>query len=305
MTQPKFGILITTKNRIEDLKFTLSKISHLIHRPDVECIIWDDGSSDNTYDYIKNNHPEIQIFKNETSKGLIYSRNRLLEKTKAVYAISIDDDLHFITQQPLEVIEAVFSQNNACAVISFRIFWSTSNPETTEHNQQLERVKNFAGGAHVWRMNDWKQLPDYPEWFIFYGEENFASFNLFKNNKQVLYAPDILCHHRVDLIERKNNHDYILRQRRSLRAGWYLYLLFYPIKLIPQKFAYSLWMQLKLKVFKGQFKTLVAIVQALGDVVLNTPKLIANSNRLSLKEFKEFSKLPDVKLYWKPNNTKH
>ena len=26
---------------------------------------------------------------------------------------------------------------------------------------------------------------------------------------------------------------------------------------------------------------------------------------ISLKEFKEFSKLPDVKLYWKPNNTKH
>ena len=59
MTQPKFGILITTKNRIEDLKFTLSKISHLIHRPDVECIIWDDGSSDNTYDYIKNNKSTV------------------------------------------------------------------------------------------------------------------------------------------------------------------------------------------------------------------------------------------------------
>ena len=38
-----FSILITTKNRLEDLKFTLQKINHLIQRKDVECIIYSDS----------------------------------------------------------------------------------------------------------------------------------------------------------------------------------------------------------------------------------------------------------------------
>ena len=44
----KFSILITTKNRVNDLGFTLEKIKHLIARDDLECIVYDDGSIDGT-----------------------------------------------------------------------------------------------------------------------------------------------------------------------------------------------------------------------------------------------------------------
>lgn len=300
MTDPTFSILITTKNRITELVYTLEKIMYLLNNDAVDCIICDDGSDDGTFDYIKMHYPGIQVFRNDVSKGLIYSRNRLLEKTQATYAISLDDDLHFITEHPLELIASFFKQHPLCAVMTFRLFWSLEPPHATAHDREVERVKSFAGGAHVWRMEDWRTIPEYPEWFMFYGEEEFASFNLFKAGKHIYYFPDILCHHRVNIIERKKDNDYQLRQRRSLRAGWYLYLLFYPLKLIPRKFAYSIWMQLKTKVFKGDFVILVVIFQAFGDVVLNVSKLTTHSNRLSLNEFKEFSKLQDVKLYWSP-----
>jgi hypothetical protein len=61
-------------------------------------------------------------------------------------------------------------------------------------------------------------------------------------------------------------------------------------------------MQIKLKVFKGDFKALIAIIQALFDVAYNTFKLSKNSNRLTSVEFKEYSKLPNTKLYWNPKN---
>jgi glycosyltransferase involved in cell wall biosynthesis len=307
MTNPTFSILITTKNRKTELAFTLGKITYLLNREDVECIICDDGSGDDTFNYIQEQYPKIKIFRNESSKGLIYSRNRLLEKTKAKYAISLDDDLHFITEHPLEQIESFFNQHPLCAVMTFRIFWSLDAPSSTAHNRLIERVKSFAGGAHVWRMEDWKTIPNYPEWFIFYGEEEFASFNLFKADKHIYYYPDILCHHRVNMNERKKDNDYIVRQRRSLRSGWYLYLLFYPLKYMPRKFAYSIWIQLKIKVFKGDLKMLLAMFQAFVDVIFNASKLSKNSNRLSLKEFQDYSKLQDVKLYWSPtksNNNK-
>jgi len=298
----KFTILITTKNRLEDLKFTLQKINSLLERDDVSCIICDDGSTDETSTYIQSHHSKIHLIRNEISQGLIYSRNKLLSLTKSEFAISIDDDLHFITENPLELIENHFHENPKCGLIGFRIFWSTSQPSSTDTKEQTLRMKSFAGGAHVWRMSAWHQIPEYPSWFIFHGEEDFAAYELFKKDIEIHYLPSVLVHHRVDLKVRKTQADYTLRLRRSLRSGWNLYFLFFPLKTIPRLLAYSVWMQLKLKVFKGDFKALKAIIQAGFDVILFTPKIIKHSNRLTSSEYAAFQKLENIKLYWKPEN---
>jgi len=298
----KFSILITTKNRLEDLKFTLQKINYLFERNDVECIICDDGSTDATFEYIKQKYPRISIIQNNESKGLIYSRNRLMSLTTSEFAISLDDDLNFLTQNPLEIIESFFKNNHKCAVISFRIFWNIAPPKSTITTESSLQMRGFAGGAHAFRMSAWKTIPNYPDWFVFYGEEDFAAFQLFKNNWDVYYVPDILVHHRVDIKARKKDNDYQIRLRRSLRSGWYLYFMFYPWKLIPKRFLYTLWIQFKNKVFKGDFKAFLAIMQALGDVIITMPRLIKNANRLSKKEFLAYSKLPETKLYWTPKD---
>jgi glycosyltransferase involved in cell wall biosynthesis len=302
MRNAKFTILITTKNRRPDLVFTLGKIQQLLQRDDVSCIICDDGSDDGTFDYLKANHPHIHLIRNEKSKGLIYSRNKLLGLVKSDYAISIDDDLHFITDEPLELIADYFNKHPNCALVGFRIFWSTAEPSSTHTSEKPHRMKSFAGGAHCWRMTDWRKIPDYPSWFIFHGEEDFAAYELFKKNLEIHYLPSVLVHHRVDIKARKKNADYTIRLRRSLRSGWYLYFLFFPMSKIPRLLAYSIWMQLKLKVFKGDIKALKAIVMSLFDLVAAMPKISRNCNRLTAKEYAEFNRLENIKLYWKPEN---
>jgi glycosyltransferase involved in cell wall biosynthesis len=295
-----FTILITTKNRIDDLKFTLVKIQHLLKRNDVECIICDDGSSDETTSFLQVNYPSIQLIRNPISKGLIYSRNKLLSLVTTQFAISIDDDLHFITEQPLELIAHHFEKNVNCGLIGFRIFWDLEAPNATVSKEIPIAMQSFAGGAHIWRMSAWNSIPNYPAWFIFYGEEDFASYQLFKKNWEIHYLPEVLVHHRVDIKARKNNADYTLRLRRSLRSGWYLYFLFLPIQYIPKKMIYSIWMQLKSKVFKGDWRALKSILLAMLDLVLAIPKIIKNSNRLTNTEYREYQKLTPTKLYWKP-----
>lgn len=304
MSKLKFSILITTKNRLEDLQLTLQKISYLLKREDVECIICDDGSTDNTSLFLKENYPEIQFIRNKESKGLIFSRNRLMSLMNAEFAISLDDDLNFITENPLEIIETYFQENPNCGLLSFRIFWSKQEPTSIQTNQKAIRVQSFAGGAHVWKASVWNEIPEYPSWFVFYGEEDFASYHLFKKDIEIHYVPQILTHHRVDIKERKKGSDYVERLRRSLRAGWFLFFLFLPWQTIPRKIGYSLYTQLKLKVFKGDFKALSAILLALLDLVVNFPRILKNSNRLSEKEYNSYHKLPQVKLYWKPEDEK-
>jgi glycosyltransferase involved in cell wall biosynthesis len=303
MSSPTFSILITTKNRKEDLAFTLSKIKYLLKNEEVVCIICDDGSTDETASFLQINYPDIQLIQNKKSEGLIHSRNRLLNLATTEFAISLDDDAHFVTENPLELIANYFVQNPVCGLIALRIFWGLESPNKIVSNEENTRVKGFVGCAHVWRMEAWKSIPNYPDWFVFYGEEDFAAYQLFKNKWEIHYLPEVLLNHRVDVKARKNEKDYQLRLRRSLRSGWYLYIMFYPWRVIPRRFAYSLWIQINNKVLKGDWKAALAIIQAICDVIINLPRLLKNSTRLSVQEFKDYNKLPDTKLYWTPGES--
>jgi GT2 family glycosyltransferase len=298
----KFSILITTKNRLEDLQLTLQRIAHLLIREDVECTIYDDASTDKTSEFLQENYPTIQLYKNTKSKGLIHNRNYLLNHCKGIYAISLDDDSNFLTDNCLETIESHFKSNENCGVIACRVFWGIEAPTSFHTNQIVERVNGFVGCGHVWNLKAWRTIPNYPEWYFFYGEEDFAGFQLLKKGLEIHYVPEILVHHRVNVSARKNEKDYQIRRRRSLRSAWYNYFIFYPFSIIPKKMTYTIWQQIKNHTFKGNFKATFAIFQALYDVVKNIPNFIKNSNRLTIQEFKEFTNLPHTKIYWKPEN---
>jgi GT2 family glycosyltransferase len=298
-----FSILITTKNRLNDLKITLNEIEYLLHRNDLECLIFDDGSSDGTFEFIKQNYPQIIILKNQISKGYMYCRNILMNKTNAKFAITLDDDAHFISKDPLETMELYFNQNDKCAILALRVYWGISNPINNHSNQSACQVQAFVGCAHVWRIDAWRAVPSYPEWFKFYGEEDFASIQLFKLNWQVHYFPEILVKHRVDIKARKRNSDYINRLRHSLRSAWFLYFLFLPYRNIPKLFFYSIWIQFKLKIFKGDLKALIALLLALVDLIVAIPKIFKTSNRFTTEEYYNYKKISQAKIFWKPNNT--
>ena len=300
MTKALFSILITTKNRLPDLVYTLQSIRHLLEREDVVCVICDDGSQDGTSDYILQHYPNIILHTNVKSRGYLYCRNKMLNETKADYAISLDDDAHFITAEPLESIATYFEGNPKVGLLGLRIFWSKEQPSETTSTEHSIRMKSFVGCGHVWRMTAWSAIPNYPEWFVFYGEEDFASYQLFKKKWEIHYLPQVLVHHRVDIKARKTQADYGLRLRRSLCSGWNLYFLFYPLKRIPRKMGYSLWMQFKLKVFKGDLKAFSSIFFAMFDLVFSIPFIVKNCNRLTNEEYIEYNSYENAKIYWDP-----
>ena len=295
----KFSIVISTKNRLPDLKQTLKSLAVYINREDVELIIIDDGSTDGTSDFLNENYPEQSIIYT-TSKGLLPNRNKLNDLAKGLYVISLDDDANFLSKNPLETIENHFKANLKCGMLALRILWSKKLISNTDTSLKATRVKGFVGCGHVWRKATWESLPKYPEWFVFYGEEQFASYQLFKRGLEVHFLPEVLIHHRVDVKGRKKDKDYGVRLRRSLRSGWYLMLLFYPLSIVPRRFLYTLWVQFKTKVFRGDFAALWAIICAMSDVFINLPKLFTQSNRLSKDEFKKYNDLNESIIFWKP-----
>jgi len=299
--KPKFSIVITTKDRIADLKLTLLKIDYLLKRKDVELVVIDDGSSDDTFKFLENEYPKCKLLRNEVSKGLIHNRNVLNEIATGELLISLDDDLHFLTQNPLEIIEQYFNEYKNCAVISFRIFWSKQ--ETVNHftTENASIVNSFAGGAHCFRKSMWNAIPNYPEWYQFYGEETFAALHLFKKHFEIHYVPEILVQHRVELKSRGlDSSQYKLRLKRHLRADWFNYFLLYPINEALKSLLYSIGMKIKSIFFKNNYKLMIPLLLALKDLVVFSPKLIKNRQPLTQLEFKKYKKLNPVKIYWQP-----
>ncbi|MCF6129918.1 glycosyltransferase family 2 protein [Flavobacterium sp. AS60] len=300
MEQIKTAILISTKNRCDDLLFTLNATKHLFNE-NVSCVVYDDGSTDGTFEQIKTNFPEVILHRNEVSKGYIFCRNKMLNETTADFAISLDDDAQILNENPIQIITDYFSNTPSCGVIATRIFWGKDKPENSSTAEIAQKVKSYVGCGHIWRMNAWRDIPNYAEWFGFYGEENFASLQLFKKKWEVHYVPELLVQHRVDLKNRtQTNQDFTFRYRRSLRADWYNYFLFFPLSKIPRKLAYSIWMQCKSKIFKGNFKVVSPLFRAIFDLIFAIPKLISNRNGLTSEEYSNYLKLNEAKIYWKP-----
>ena len=187
-------------------------------------------------------------------------------------------------------------------MIAFRILWSKTIPATTTTTAVAQQVKSFVGCGHAWRMKAWQTIPNYPEWYEFYGEENYASLQLFKQGYTVEYVPSVLVQHRVDLKKRtQTNQDFEFRYRRAIRADWYNFFLFYPLNVAVKLFLYSIFMQLK-KIVKGEFKITKPLLLAKMDLVLKIKKIFANRNPLTQTEFKNYTKQSEPKLFWNPNN---
>lgn len=295
----EFTIVIATKDRLAELKITLQKITRILEDPRVICIICDDGSTDGTGKFLKTFYPNITQIRNAKSLGLMATRNRLMAMVTTPFAISIDDDLHFITADPLTELSSFFALQPDAAVVGFRTYWNPEEPNDVRTMKRTGRMQSYIGGAHAFRMDAWRQIRPYPEWFLFYGEEDFASFQLFRLGWKIYYLPGILVNHRVDLPSRRNDRDYLIRRRRNLRAGWYLQFLFYPTGMIPGRLAYSIWTQLKLKVLKGDFRTLLVLFLAALDVFVRLPRLYRERQALSTEQFKDYEQLPPTEIYWK------
>lgn len=290
-------LIITTKNRLNDLKETLSSLKNVLFD---DIIICDDGSTDDTFQFIKRNYPQITLIRNLKSKGLIASRNRLMNLVKTPYVISLDDDANFLTSKAINHIVDYFKNNPSCYVIAFRIFWGLTPPKSTETYDKPKRVRDFPGGAHAMRMSAWDIIGEYPAWYMFYGEEDFASLKLFKRDLEIHYLPSVLVHHRVNVKQRKKNKDYLTRSKRALHAAWSNYLIFYPITLWPRKIAYSIYAQFKLKVFKGDFQCLFALLLAFFNLIINYPLRVKNRDKLTNDEVEAYLNLNNHNLYWSP-----
>lgn len=86
------SVIMPVYNREDTVQMAIDSVLNQSYQ-NLELIIIDDGSDDDTAEILKNNeNPKIKIIKNETCQGVSQARNRGLESAKGKYIAYLDSD---------------------------------------------------------------------------------------------------------------------------------------------------------------------------------------------------------------------
>lgn len=143
----KVSVIVPVWN---DEKLIARALKSIPNRSDIEIIVVDDGSTDNTSkvikDYIFQSGREIVLLTNETNKGVAYTINRGYKVVSGEYVVLLGSDDYFYANNFEEAIDKLDGTD-------FVFFRTTNNygmVELNEHNKcgsfkfmRREFIKNF------------------------------------------------------------------------------------------------------------------------------------------------------------------
>ena len=105
----KVSILIPLYNQALLIKRCLSSIPK---RNDIEIIVVDDQSTDDSYTVVANNFSNVKLFKNEKNLGVGLTRNILMDKATGKYLFFLDSDDYLYTSEFNKVVDSILADQN-------------------------------------------------------------------------------------------------------------------------------------------------------------------------------------------------
>ncbi|MEI8087855.1 MAG: glycosyltransferase family 2 protein [Paludibacter sp.] len=100
----KISVIIITWNGSLLLRNCLKSLDTLMERSDVEVIVVDNGSEDDTVAFMKSNYQSIQFIELSQNFGVAYARNKALEKAVGEYLFILDNDT-VVSREAIEYME--------------------------------------------------------------------------------------------------------------------------------------------------------------------------------------------------------
>ena len=192
-------VAILTYNRKIILRESLLKIFSQDYK-DIEVIVVDNGSCDNTEDMLKNDFPLVQIIRENENLGAS-AINKAFKVAKGKFILVLDDDSYptnFAIKKAIEQFE-----NNKIGVVALNIFNKNLDWHETKYFEQFPL--SFVGCGVIIRKNILIELNGYdPNIFIYQNELDLA-LNILNKNYIIYYEPGAVIIHNYLLNDSKIN----------------------------------------------------------------------------------------------------
>jgi len=188
------AIIITTRNRLEDLKTTVGTLDHLYPQPE-EIFITADGCTDGTAEFVKT-LPHIRLIVNDEPRGSVGSRDAMMRAASTDVVLSFDDDSFPVETDFVRRASGLFENNPRLAVATFPQH-SDEYPETLTQTNFGEShfVGSYTSSGAAIRRSAYLELGGYATLFFHAYEEPDFSLRCIASSWLVRYETSLHVRH--------------------------------------------------------------------------------------------------------------
>jgi GT2 family glycosyltransferase len=187
--------MITTRNRLDDLQRTSQALKNLHPAPD-QILITADGCSDSTVAFVNLAMPNAKLIVNETARGSVASRDRMMREARGDLVLALDDDSYPEQLDCIARFVPIFEDRPQLAVLHFP-------QRTDEYPETLAQTDfgpeyltgSFANSGAVLRRSTYLQLPGFESRFFHMYEEPDYTLQCVAAGYDVLFSPVVTIRH--------------------------------------------------------------------------------------------------------------
>jgi GT2 family glycosyltransferase len=187
--------MITTRNRLADLKRTCAVLGGLQPQPE-EILITADGCTDDTVNFLRSEMPHAALIVSQESRGSVASRDRMMRQAVGDLVLALDDDSYPEQADCLARLAPLFSERPRLAVAHFPQHtdeYPESRGRTEFGSPCLTRF--FANSGACLRRSVYLQLPGFePRFFHMYEEPDYA-LQCTASGYEVYFTPIVTIRH--------------------------------------------------------------------------------------------------------------
>ncbi len=196
-----------------------------------KVIIIDNGSTDDTIDWLKKNYPQVVIVRNSRNLGFTKPINQGVAVSKSDYIVLLNNDVR-PEKGYLKDIFRFFDDENVFAV-SFNedkaswplVTWENGKLHFSQgEDKNSPRYSCWAsGGSAIFKRSIWDKLGGFNEVYApFYWEDIDIGFRAWKTGYKVVWNNKSTVFHEHESTSAKINHKYveIIKQRNELLFTW-------------------------------------------------------------------------------------
>jgi GT2 family glycosyltransferase len=210
MSPPLVSFVIATMNRKKDLGLCLESITRQAY-PNIEIVVVDNGSSDGTPEFIRDQFPHISLIALDKNAGAAGGKSVGLQRARGAFIIQLDDDETFPDTNVCETVIAYFEQRPEVGVLSFNILDPTTHETASKTIPRRDKrmlyedtpCGYFLGGGCAFRSSVLREVGCYWEKLNPYGSEEFdLSYRIIEHGYSILWTKNVRIYHHESPVAR-------------------------------------------------------------------------------------------------------
>jgi GT2 family glycosyltransferase/glycosyltransferase involved in cell wall biosynthesis len=235
----KVSVVILNYNGRRHTEICLQSLSEIDYpQEQVEIIVVDNGSKDDSVDMIKRNFPGVRVLENEENFGFARAANQGAAVAQGEYVVFLNNDMRVDRKWLTALVEAINSEKRVGCVGSAIMSWDGSAidfmgrtddmfslsvdpafpPPRTSVAVHTEPLLFVSGGSAMFRRHAFDEVGGFDPDFFMYHEDVDLGWRLWLRGYKCLLAPGSVAYHRGGASSGKLPRDFVqtLTQKHTL-----------------------------------------------------------------------------------------